>query len=120
MDRPRALALVVGVLLLLVGCSSGTDPGESDAGPEPEPDGTTLVISDFTYQVPEGLSAGETITVRNEDSVGHTVTSDEEGIFDVSVGPGEEVAFTVPDAAGEYPFHCTPHPNMTATLTVES
>lgn len=77
-----------------------------------------ITIVDFSFDVPETIPAGSEVTVINEDGVGHTVTSDEEGIFDVPVGPGEEVTFTVPDEAGEYPFHCTPHPNMTSTLVI--
>ncbi|MGI8947710.1 MAG: cupredoxin domain-containing protein [Ornithinimicrobium sp.] len=77
-----------------------------------------ITIVDFTFEVPETIAPGAEITVVNQDGVGHTVTSDEEGIFDVPVGPGEEVTFTVPDEAGEFPFHCTPHPNMTSTLVI--
>lgn len=84
-----------------------------------EDDDLVIVIEDFEYEVPDSVMPGAEITVRNEDGVGHTVTADEGDAFDVVVGPGEEVTFTVPDEAGEYPFHCTPHPNMTDTLVVE-
>lgn len=77
-----------------------------------------ITISDFAFEVPGTLSPGSAVTVRNEDSVGHTVTSDEEGVFDVLVGPGEEATFTVPEEPGDYPFHCTPHPSMTSTLVI--
>ena len=98
-------------------------PAAPTTSPEP-PAATTpaedlvLTISDFSYRVPERVEPGATVTVRNEDGVGHTVTSDEEGVFDVVVGPGEQVSFTVPDEAGDYPFHCTPHPAMTGVLVV--
>lgn len=75
------------------------------------------MIADFAFQVPGGLRAGETITIRNDDQMGHTVTSDD-GVFDVSVGPGETATLTLPDKAGDYPFHCSLHPRMTGTLTV--
>nr|MBA2695074.1 hypothetical protein [Actinomycetota bacterium] len=52
-----------------------------------------ITIVDFTFEVPETIAPGAEITVVNQDGVGHTVTSDEEGIFDVPVGPGEEVTF---------------------------
>lgn len=121
LTRPSLLlrwaAVCCALVLGLAGCGgadSTADPPDSTA-----PDGAVVItISDFEYDVPETVEPGAEITIRNEDSMGHTVTSDEEGVFDVVVGAGEEVTFTVPSEAGEYPFHCTPHPNMTATLVV--
>lgn len=130
-----ALALAVG---LLAGCGSDSAPPTSiDSGYGLPAEGTStapaegtsttpaeaevvMVISEFAFQTPESVPAGATITVRNEDDMGHTVTSDDNGAsFDVAVGPGEEVTFTAPEEAGEFPFHCRPHPNMTGTLVVE-
>lgn len=119
MDRHRSTlapaSLLAALLLLLAACTSnGADEASTDPGAAP----LTIVISDFTFHVPEEVPAGATVTVRNEDNVGHTVTADEAGGFDVAVGPGEEVTFTAPDEPGEHPFHCIPHPQMTATLVV--
>lgn len=95
------------------GASATTDDDDDDD------DDLVIVIEDFEYEVPDSVAPGAEITVRNEDGVGHTVTADEGAAFDVIVGPGEEVTFMVPDEPGDYPFHCTPHPNMTDTLVVE-
>ena len=136
-------ALTLGAVLFLAGCGdddSGGDsaagqastggatsapatPGQSDSPAAPgsseaPTEDVVIVIKDFSYTVPDSIPAGATITVRNDDSVGHTVTSDDDGVFDVPVGPGEEAQLTAPAQAGEYPFHCTPHPNMTGTLVV--
>ncbi|MFP3712831.1 cupredoxin domain-containing protein [Puerhibacterium sp. TATVAM-FAB25] len=100
------------------GQTGGTDTGQPSSPSSPGAEETVIVISDFAYDVPTSVTAGGTVTVRNEDPVAHTVTSDEPGVFDVAVGPGEEVEMTAPASGGDYPFHCTPHPNMTATLTV--
>ncbi|WP_435202785.1 cupredoxin domain-containing protein [Janibacter sp. GS2] len=69
--------------------------------------------------MPDSIPAGAEISVTNSDDVGHTVTADSGDTFDESVPPGETVTFTAPEKAGEFPFHCTPHPDMTATLVVE-
>lgn len=76
-----------------------------------------LTISDFSVDVPESVPPGAAVTVVNEDGAPHTVTADD-GTFDVGARQGEPVTFTAPDEPGEYPFHCTPHPNMTAALVV--
>jgi plastocyanin len=101
------------------GQTGGTDTGQPGSPSSPGAEESVIVISDFAYDVPAAVPAGGTVTVRNEDSAAHTVTSDEPGVFDVAVGPGEEVEMTAPASGGDYPFHCTPHPNMTATLVVE-
>lgn len=93
------------------------DPPAS-APSDREAEDVTIVVSDFAYEVPDSVPPGAEVTVTNEDAVGHTVTSDEEGVFDVAVGPGETVTFTAPAEAGEYGFFCIPHPDMTATLVV--
>ncbi len=76
-----------------------------------------ITISDFAFQVPGPVPPGAEVTVVNEDSSYHTVTADD-GTFDVGARQGEPVTFTAPEQPGDYPFHCTPHPNMTATLVV--
>jgi plastocyanin len=115
------LAGIAAVVTSLALAACGGDEPEAETGSAPAAEqgdqSTVITISDFTYQVPETLEPGATITVRNEDGVGHTVTSDD-GAFDVAVGPGEEATLTVPEEPGEYPFHCTPHPQMTSTLVV--
>lgn len=126
--------LTLLVLLLAACSSSGTQAGSeqdtgqaapqssSDDGGSADPGAAevVIVISDFSYQVPESVPAGASVTVRNEDTVGHTVTADEGGVFDVAIGPGEQATFTAPAEPGQYPFHCIPHPHMTATLVVGS
>jgi plastocyanin len=108
--------------------AQATEPPQASATPADEPseagtdedDATdvVVVISDFSYQVPESVAPGAEVTVTNEDTVGHTVTSDDEGLFDVAVEPGATATFTAPDEPGEYGFFCIPHPNMTDTLVV--
>jgi plastocyanin len=101
--------------------SSATSSAMASATEEDEAAAEEVVITieDFGYELPDSVPAGAEILVRNLDSVGHTVTADEGETFDVVVGPGEEVTFAAPEQAGDYPFHCTPHPAMTATLVVE-
>lgn len=115
------LAVIAATLTSLALTACGGEEPEAGTGAPPAAEegdrATVITISDFTYQVPETVEPGATITVRNEDGVGHTVTSDD-GVFDVAVGPGEEATLTVPEEPGEYSFHCTPHPQMTSTLVV--
>lgn len=130
--RVRATGGVVCAVLLLAGC--GGSEGD-DASPPPATETTpatngettaeqpaedlVITIADYEYEVPESVPAGAEITVRNEDSVNHTVTDDDEELFDVNVEAGGEATFTVPDEPGDYGFFCRPHPYMTDTLVVE-
>ena len=94
-----------------------TAEGGDDAA---EAAAVTMTITGYAFEVPDSVAPGAEITVTNEDGVGHTVTSDDDGAtFDVAVGPGETVTFTAPEEAGGFGFHCRPHPAMTATLVVE-
>ena len=95
-----------------------SEDGADGSGDDAAAEDVVIVISDFSYEVPDAVAPGATVTVRNEDGVGHTVTSDDETTFDVQVGPGEEVTMTAPEQEGEFPFFCRPHPAMRGTLVV--
>jgi plastocyanin len=58
------------------------------------------------------------VTWTNDDSIQHTVTSDEEGLFDSGpLSPGDTIdnAFDTP---GEFGYHCSIHPWMTGRIMV--
>ncbi|WP_026535859.1 cupredoxin domain-containing protein [Arthrobacter sp. H14] len=101
--------------------SSSAPAGESPAGGSEDGSAEEVVITveNFEYIGPESVSPGATITVINKDSAPHTVTSEEEGVFDVVFEGGETVTFTAPEEPGEYPYICTYHPNMAGTLVVK-
>jgi plastocyanin len=66
---------------------------------------------------PVEVKVGETVTWVNDDSGRHTVTS-KDGVFDSGfMGKGQSFSFTF-DKAGEYPYHCEPHPSMVGTVVV--
>jgi cytochrome c oxidase subunit II len=105
--------------------------------------GTAVGGSAVTLSIPNGaatpgnpayspatltVSKGEVITVSNDDTAPHTVTSgaspgepDAGQLFDTSIimAAGTADIDTSTVEAGEHPFHCTVHPFMTGTLTVQ-
>jgi plastocyanin len=67
---------------------------------------------------PATVPVGTTITWTNNDTSTHTVTSDS-GAFDSgSLAPGAKFSFTF-QTRGTFPYHCSPHPSMVATVVVQ-
>ena len=71
-----------------------------------------------TFVPPQiSLSSGSTISWTNDDSITHTVTSDE-GLFDSnSISPGYTWDNTF-DSPGQFDYHCLIHPFMTGKVII--
>jgi len=80
---------------------------------------TMIMIQNFAYQPPTSVSPGARVEVMNRDGEAHTVTSDSNGDFDVTVPPSATVTFTAPTTPGSYDFHCSYHSNMHGVLVVK-
>ena len=84
--------------------------------------GSTIVsIHDFAFTPTQlDIRAGTKVTWVNcgsASSAAHTSTSDA-GVWDSGLlAPGETYTRLF-DNTGSFPFHCTPHPFMTGTVTV--
>jgi plastocyanin len=78
----------------------------------------TMTIADMSFGEPITVSPGAQITIANNDSVEHSVTSQTAGQFDVHVDGTETGTLTAPNEPGEYAFYCVYHPNMKGTLIV--
>ena len=74
--------------------------------------------NDLSFDPPQiSLSAGRTVSWINDDSIQHTVTSDE-GLFDSGPrSPGDTFDNTF-DSTGEFGYHCAIHPFMTGVVIV--
>lgn len=105
----------------LAGCFS-----ERVAGGEPPAgnlcEGTpanTIQIRNYAFvQTQLTVSRGTQVTWVNCDQDIHTSTSDA-GVWDSGpISPNGTFRRTF-DAAGTFPFHCTPHPAMKATVVVQ-
>ena len=108
--RLSVLVAVIGLAVALSACSSSKKSGASSSGP------AAVTILNFKFTT-SSVAAGSTVTVRNNDTTKHTVTSDDGKSFNVTVDSGKTATFTAP-AAGTYKFHCNIHSSMHGTLTV--
>jgi LPXTG-motif cell wall-anchored protein len=77
-----------------------------------------VTISDFKFAPPSiTVQVGDTVVWRNDGPAAHSATADD-GSFDtglLSKGATGSFKFT---KAGKFSYHCTPHPFMTASVTV--
>lgn len=77
-----------------------------------------VTVKNFTYMSANlTINVGDTVTWTNTDSAPHTATSDSP-LFDtgtLTTGQSASFTFTTP---GTFPYHCTIHPFMTASVTV--
>ena len=126
-----AAAALSAVAIMVAGCGKSNvteEPGSTSApaststsaapsSPAPAA-AATITIDGFKFTdvtVPPGAQ----VTVVNNDSAEHSVTADAAGAFNVEVDGKSKVTFTAPTQPGSYPFHCTYHPSMHGTLTVQ-
>lgn len=77
-----------------------------------------ISIKDFMFVVPASVAPGAMITIKNEDSQAHTVTS-KQGGFDVKVFPNDSAMLTAPKSAGSFELTCDFHANMKSNLVVK-
>ena len=84
-----------------------------------ETSGPTITMANMSFGDPITVAPGATITLKNDDSAEHSVTSETEGKFDVHIDAGEQGTLTAPTEPGEYAFYCVYHPSMKGTLIVQ-
>jgi len=139
MRRLPVLAFSLFALLALSACASSTGgtaapaasaPSAAPAASAPAAGGggcstsseaaaVTVNIQNFAFDPPEVTAAvGETIGWTNADSAPHTATTDD-GRCDTGNIAQNASAGLVFDAAGTYTYHCSVHPNMTGTITIQ-
>jgi plastocyanin len=100
------------------GTATATGTAEATSAPAAA-SAATITIANMNFGEPITVPPGATITIKNDDSAEHSVTSDTAGKFDVEVEGKEQGTLTAPTEPGEYAFHCTYHPSMHGTLTVK-
>jgi plastocyanin len=105
--------IVLGSIVILAACSTAGNAPSSAESPEVQ-----VKIINFSYDpVNLSVASGTTVQWTNEDSVPHTVTSDD-GVWDSgAIAPGGTFTYTF-EQAGTFAYHCTIHPNMKATIEV--
>jgi plastocyanin len=113
-----AILVSIAALAAIVfsGCSNndkGTNPGGGGNYSH------LVTINNFAFSpTPITVSAGDTVTWRNDQNVGHTVTSDQGSeLGSPTIGQGQIYQHVFADT-GSYAYHCTPHPTMHGTVIV--
>jgi plastocyanin len=99
--------------------SAGPYATAAPASPATEASAAKITIAGNSFGDPITVPPGAQISVTNNDSAEHSVTSDTAGVFDVDIAGNADGSFTAPAESGEYPFHCTYHPSMHGTLIVQ-
>ena len=130
----RFLPAIALSALLGAGCSSSTPAAQTpiqqptpqiapptSAAPTPTTQTKTIKIQNFAYfPVVIKIKKGGKIIFTNTDATPHTATADQ-GAFNTGAIDSSQSATvdTATLAPGNYPFHCTIHPTMKGTISVE-
>jgi plastocyanin len=112
--RAAGLSTGLAILALLGTLSFATFGAAKPVAAQEE----AVDIVDFSFSPATlEIEVGTTVTWTNGDSAPHTATADD-GSFDTgTLNEGESGSVTF-DTAGTFTYHCSVHPNMTATIVV--
>lgn len=113
-----AMFLVAAVATACGGSSSTSEQSKTGTAATSGPAAASITIAGMAYGQPVTVPPGAQITLKNNDAVEHSVTSDAAGKFSVDVEANEGGTLTAPTEPGQYAFHCKYHPTMHGTLTV--
>lgn len=116
--------VIVAIAVVLVGCSSGstttTVPGGTATTGGSSGGATVQVNMEGMAFSPQTVTVkvGDTVTWTNKDAAPHNATADDKSWQTTTLAQGESASVTF-TTAGTFPYICTIHPNMTATVIVQ-
>jgi plastocyanin len=110
----RALAVSAVVIgLVMLGMTTGSAAGAA------KPATHTVTIENTAFSPAElDIKASDTIVWINKDPYPHSATSEAGGFDSRPIAPGESWKF-VAHKTGDFPYTCSIHPSMKATLHVK-
>ena len=115
---------LISILMISNGCSKSTAYNTPNTGNTGGTGGTggpganQVFIQGMAFNPASiTVTAGTTITWTNKDAIAHTVTSNSNAFDSGTVSSGATFSFTFA-TAGTYAYHCTIHPSMVASVTV--
>ena len=113
------LLIVVGGFFLLTGKSGNNQTSNTATQTKPSAAKNAVVIENFAFS-PATLTVkvGDSVTWTNQDSVGHTITADDNSFDTGIIEQGKSKSNTF-SKAGTYTYHCGVHPSMTGKIVVE-
>ncbi len=116
----QAIPGIAAVWMFVAGCNGGSGMYGSNASTAPVQSApNTIAITNFTFS-PSSMtvSKGTVVKWQNSDGVGHSSTSDN-GKWDTGIIPQGGSASVRFDTSGTYTYHCSAHPMMKASITVQ-
>jgi plastocyanin len=117
----RGSIFIAAIGLFLIAAACGKDSSNSTApGGDNNPPSHLVIINNLAFS-PQSVTvtAGDTVTWRNDQNINHTVTSDTGDELDSPVLSQGQTYQHVFAQAGTYPYHCTIHPTMTGNVAVQ-
>jgi plastocyanin len=116
--RINSSPIIILLAVMFIAVSVFTACSKSDnSTTSPGPNAVTIQSFAFTPATIT-VSVNTTITWTNKDAVAHTVTSTT-GLFDSGLISSNGTYTHTFNTAGTFPYSCTIHPNMTATVVVQ-
>lgn len=129
--RSSVASLGLAALVFAAACGSSGSSYSSPTSPTPTPSPSPGVTADVTITItgmnggnsfspnPGTLKAGQTVAWRNADSTVHIPTADSGAFSTGSIAPGATSNPIMMSAAGSFGYHCSIHPDMVGTLSVQ-
>jgi len=126
--RSLGILAVVAGIVTAVACGGGSSGYSTPTAPNPAPSpgggsaDVTITINGMlgaqSYSPnPASVKVGQTVAWKNADSIAHTATGT--GFDTGAVNPGQTSAPITFSTAGSFDYHCSFHPSMVGTLTVQ-
>ena len=111
-------------LIAAYGCGSSSTPSAPTTTPTPGNGTPVSIVSGSSFLTstayspnPVTVAVGGSVTWTNNDNTAHTSTANN-GAWNSTIAPGGQFTMTFP-SAGTFPYHCSIHPGMVGTVTVQ-
>jgi plastocyanin len=110
--------LTAALALTAAACGSS-----SPAAPSSPADVTISIVGDRANQSfspnPTTVRVGQTVAWTNNDNMAHDATQDSSRFATGTLNAGSTSAPVTMSTAGTFTYHCTIHPDMVASITVQ-